>query len=55
MQTDVFHGIESSMPARENGVQLAVRLPAEKAAKWPDSIKTFLTADAIEKPRGWAS
>ena len=50
-KTNIPIGVEGSMPTRENGTQLAVRAPAEKAAKWSGLIKNFLTADATE--RAW--
>ena len=50
-QTNIFLGIEGSIPTRKSGMQMTVKLPAEKAAKWSDLIRTCRTADAIERAR----
>ena len=47
-QTDIFLGIEGSMPNRSSGMQPSVRLPAEQAWKCSPRLEIFLSSDTIE-------
>ena len=46
-QTNNYLGVEGDMPSRAKGMQLSVRLPAEKAKKWTQLVADFLPADSI--------
>ena len=48
-QTNTSIGAGGNMPSQANGMQLSVRIPAEKAAKRAQSIADFPPADSIEQ------
>jgi len=46
----IFLGLKGSFPSHETGMNLQVSLPEEKAKKWTELIRHFITQGAISAP-----